>query len=117
MKQVSIHTESKKSKELKILPVPYIYISVCFIHQNKNSFEPNLDYHEHNTRISKNIHLNYHRLTRSLCSISHTGSKLYNKLPQHIKGQNKKVFQKEVKNILLTHMPFSINDYMDLKIK
>jgi len=120
MKQVSIRTESKKVfKELQILPVPCIYIleSVCFIHQNKNSFKPNLDYHEHNTRTSKNIHLNYHRLTRSLYSISHTGSKLYNKLPQHIKGHNTRVFKKEVKNILLTHMPFSINECMDLKIK
>ena len=32
--------------------------------------------------------------------------KLYNKLPQHIKGHNTKVF-----------MPFSINEYMNLKIK
>ena len=50
MKQVSIQTESKKVfKELQILPVPCIYIleSVCFIHQNKNSFKPNLDYHKH----------------------------------------------------------------------
>ena len=120
MKQVSIRTESKNGyKELQILPVPCIYIleSVRFIHQNKNSFISNLDCHEHNTRTFKNIHLNYHRLTRSLCSISHTGSKLYNKLPQHIKGHNTRVFKKEVKNILLTHMPFSINEYMNLKIK
>lgn len=118
IKKVPIRTESIKIfRELKILPVPCIYIleTVCFIHQNIDSFKTNSTYHEYNTRTSQNIHLNYHRLTRSLNSISHRGSNLYNKLPQKFKELNIRKLKKEVKNVLLTHMPFCTNEYLNLK--
>ena len=104
--------------ELEVLPVPCIYIleSICFIHQNLNSFKTNSDYHKYDTRTSCNIHLNYHRLTRSLNSLSHKGCTLYNKLPQHIKKYNNKLFKKEVKKILLTNLPLSVQDYLNLKL-
>ena len=94
------------------LRVPCIYIleSVCFIHQNLNSFKTNSDYHKYDTRTSCNIHLNYHRLTRSLNSISHQGWTLYNKLPHYIKEYNNRLFKKEVKKSYLNicHSQFKI---------
>ena len=119
IKQVPIQTKSKQIfRELEVLPVPCIYIleSVCFIHQNLNSFKTNSDYHKYDTRTSCNIHLNYHRLTRSLNSLSHKVCTLYNKLPQHTKKYNNKLFKKEVKKILLTNLPLSVQDYLNLKL-
>ena len=120
MKQVPIRSNSKEIfKELEILPVPCIYIleTVCFIHQNMMLFKSNSDYHNYNTRTSSNIHLNYHRLTRSLNSLSHTGVTLYNKLPNEIKIYHNIKFKKVVKHILLTHMPFTVNDYLSINFK
>lgn len=119
IKQVPIRSESISIfRELKILPVPCIYILevVCYIHQNIDSFKTNSFYHEYSTRTSRNIHLNYHRLTRSINSLSHRGSNLYNKLPQNIKDLNMRKLKKEVKNILLKHLPLCTNDYLNLKL-
>lgn len=119
IKQVPIRTESKKIfEELKILPFPCIYIleMVSFIHRNIKSFKMNSDFHEYNTRSANDIHLNYHRLTRSLNSVSHKGTSLYNKLPDEIKKLDQKKFKKIVRHILLTHMPLSVNEYLNLQL-
>ena len=111
IKQVPIQTKSREAfGELGILPVPCIYIleSVCFIHQNLISFKTNSDYHKYGTRTSCNIHLNYHRLTRSLNSISHQGCTLYNKLPHYIKEYNNRLFKKEVKKKLYLNICHSL---------
>lgn len=116
IKQVPIRSNSREIfKELEILPLPCIYIleTVCFIHQNMELFKTNSDYHNYNTRHSTNIHMNYHRLTRSLHSLSHTGVNLYNKLPNAIKSFNNKRFKKSVINILLRHMPYTVNEYLN----
>ena len=114
IKQVQIRTESKT---IFREPVPCIYIleSVSFIHQNRELFKMNSDFHEYNTRNSSNIHLNFHRLTRSLNSISHQGSNLYNHLPHNIKNFKIRKFKHAVKHILLTHMSISVKEYLDLK--
>ena len=119
IKQVPIRTESKQVfKELSILPLPCMYIleTVSFIHQNINSFKTNCDYHEHNTRAARNIHINYHRLTRSLNSVSHQGFKLYNKLPKEIKILDQRKFKNKVKHVLLSNLPFSVNEYLSLQL-
>lgn len=119
IKQVSIRTNSKYIfKELEILPLPCIHIleTVCYIHNNRNTFETNSNYHDHNTRTSDKIHLNCHRLTKTLNSLSHRGTILYNHLPQCIKTLSNKKFKKEVKFILLTHMPMNIGEYLNLTI-
>ena len=119
MKQVPIRTESKKIfSELQVLPLPCIYIleSVCFIHQNMNLFPINSDFHEYNTRTSNNVHLSSHRLTRSLNSISHKGSNLFNHLPHSIKHLKNKQFKHSVKQILLKHMPLCTNEFLNVKL-
>ena len=69
-----------------------------------------------NTRAARNIHINYHRLTRSLNSVSHQGFKLYNKLPKEIKVLDQRKFKNKVKHVLLSNLPFSVNEYLSLQL-
>lgn len=120
IKKVPIRSDSKKIfKEFDILPLPCIYIleTVCFIHQNYDSFKINSDYHNYSTRTCNNLHFNHHRLSKSLNSLSHTGIRLYNKLPVETKALNYARFKKSVKHILLFHMPFTVNEYLSLALQ
>ena len=67
----------------------------------------NSDFHDYNMRTSGNLHRNHHRLTRSLNSITHIGLRMYNKLSDQTREVNNIKFNKDVKQTLSTHVPFS----------
>mgnify|MGYP000067681235 CR=1 FL=1 len=119
MKQVPIQTQSKPLfNELGILPLPCLYIleTVKFIHNNKSNFKTNAEFHCHNTRTSKNLHLNQHRLKKSINSLSHKGLLLYNKLPDYFQELNTNQFKRKVKNLLLQYQFYSIDEFLKTKL-
>ena len=116
MKQVPIRTHSKGIfKELNILPLPCVYIleTVCFIHNNKQAFQHNDQFHTHNTRTSSHLHLTHHRLNISINNVSHKGVILYNKFPNNLKVLAGGLFKKKVKKILLQHQFFTVDDFIN----
>lgn len=115
IKQIPVRTCSKSIfKDLNILPLPCIYIleTVCFIHNNKQFFIQNDTLHTHNTRIAGNLHLTHHNTNKSINSISHKGIIMYNHLPNYIKPLNPILFKKKVKNMLMHHKYFSVEEYL-----
>jgi hypothetical protein len=107
-------------EDLKLLPLPciYIYIAVIHVKNNFNDFLLNRDIHDHNTRMAANIHLRNIRTTSLQTGPKEMGIKLFNKLPTHLKKiENLNSFKYQVKKHLLLKMYYTVNDYLDCKNK
>ena len=65
-------------------------------------FTLNKDLHNHNTRSSAKIHINYIRTNYSKHSIRYRGSQVWNSLPTAVKtAKSIYIFKKEIKKYLL----------------
>ena len=116
MLRTPIRTPSKEIfNTLEILPVACLYIleTLQFVHRNKHNFHTNSDIHSYHTRTSNNLHVNRHRITKSLLSISHMGIIMYNKLPPHFKKLNPSLFKKTIKRLLLKHKFFQVENFLN----
>jgi hypothetical protein len=63
----------------------YILEVTCFIKRYCQSLELNANAHHHNTRRKMDIHIKSHRTNLYKNSVINMGSKVYNKLPDHMK--------------------------------
>jgi hypothetical protein len=75
-------------KEIEILPFCSQYIlSLSMIAvNNKRLFTKNLEIHSHNTRSANNLHVPAANLTKYKKGAHYMGSKIFNHLPNYIKG-------------------------------
>jgi hypothetical protein len=107
-------------EDLKLLPLPciYIYIVVTHIKNSANDFLLNCEIHEHNTRMSANIHLRNIRTTSLQTGPKEMGILLFNKLPTHLKQiKNINSFKLQLKKHLLQKMHYTVKEYLDNKNK
>jgi hypothetical protein len=75
---------------------------------NKHLFTKNLEIHSHNTRSANNLHVPAANLTKYKKETHYTGSKIFNHLPNHIKGRvnEKRAFKKKLQRFLLDNVPY-----------
>ena len=104
-------------KELNILTLSSLYILevTCFLKRYCQSLELNVNVHNHNTRRKMDIHIKSHRTNLYKNSVINMGSKIYNKLPDHLKEIDSfKVFKKKLKVFLLLHTFYSVEEFLSL---
>lgn len=100
-------------KELKILPLPCLYIlSVClFVYDNPSIFK--YIEHQHKTRGSNRIAHEYCRLDLTAKGPVQTGRRFFNRLPSHIKEASKRqVFKKTTIQFLQINQFYCLNDFL-----
>ena len=75
-------------KQLHILTLPaqYIFSLLMFVIKYKDFFPSNSNIHNRNTRYNHNFHLSTTNLTLVQKGALHSGIKIYNHLPMHIKS-------------------------------
>jgi hypothetical protein len=88
-------------KSLNILPVPCVYImeTVCYIKVNNKGLKQNSAIHDHQTRHRSDFQTQFCRTNILKKSVNNLGTKLYNRLPNHLKNlEDFKPFKKQLKN-------------------
>lgn len=98
----------------RIMPLPstYIYYQLLEIHKNKSLFCTHADNHNYKTRSADLIVPNKFRLTKSVKNSLNV--KLYNVLPTNIKELNLPQFKRKLKNYILLHGFYSVNEFLEM---
>ena len=102
-------------KLLNILPVPCVYImeTVCYIKRNNKGLKQNSAIHDYKTRYRLDFQTQYCRTNMLKKSVNNLGTKLYNRLPNHLKKlEDLKPFKKQVKAFLLQQSFYSVEEYL-----
>ena len=101
--------------QLQILTLPsqYIFSLLIFVVKNKDLFLFNSDIHTINTCNNTNLHMPNTNLTIFQKGVLYSGSKLYNKLPPHIKGisDDLRCFKSALKDFLMERTLYSIEEF------
>ena len=95
------------------LPSQYIFSLLIFVVKNKDLFLFNSEIHTINTRNNTNLHMPNTNLTVFQKGVLYSGSKLYNKLPPHIKGisDDLRCFKSALKDFLMERTLYSIEEF------
>jgi hypothetical protein len=99
----------------KILTLPSLYILQSIINNLKNTANQTLnkDVHDHNTRHNTDLHTIRHRSKLTQVNSNYINSKLFNRLPKHIKSiKNNHNFLNSLKQFLLTNAFYSVDEYL-----
>jgi hypothetical protein len=102
-------------KELNILTLSSLYILevTCFIRKYCQSFELNANVHNHNTRRKMDIRIKSYTTNMYKNSVINMGTKIYNKLPDHMKETDSyKPFKETLKSFLLLHTFYSVEELL-----
>ena len=102
-------------KELNILTLASLYILElsCFIKKYCQSLVFSADVHNYNTRRKMDIHIQSYRTNLYKNSVINMGTKIYNKLPEYVKGiDSYKFFKKALKSFLLCNTFYSVEEYL-----
>jgi hypothetical protein len=106
-------------REFEILPMAsqYILSLMLFMIKNKNNFIANSEIHKINTRQQNNIHQPLVNLSKFQKGINCLGTKVYNNLPQYIKGMSSDItsFEVQLKKFLYLHSFYSLQEYFCYK--
>lgn len=95
------------------LPCVYIYEILKFMKANEHTLKKNLDIHKYDTRNSNNLASSRYKLNVVKSNPKIVGIKMYNKLPQTVKSLELKHFNRRVKDMLLLHAYYNIQEYME----
>ena len=113
---VSRNTSCRKLfKDLKILPLPCLYISevVYKAKSNWKQAKVSKELHKHNTRQKSDFHTQYCRTNLYKSNYGNAGIKLFNKLPDTIKRIKKpREFKRRLQHYLMQHVFYSVDEYM-----
>lgn len=108
-------------KQLQILtfPAQYIFSLLMFVIKHRDFFPSNSDIHDQNTRYNHNLHLPITNLTLVQKGVLHSGIKIYNHLPTHIKTLSKdpKHFKLKLKSFLLEQTLYSLEEFYQVTSK
>jgi len=108
-------------KQLQILTLPgqYILSLLLFVIKYREFFPLNSDIHDRNTRYNDNLHPPTTNLTPVQKGVLCSGIKIFNCLPTSIKSLSKdpKHFKNKLKNFLLEHTLYSLNEYYQVTSK
>jgi hypothetical protein len=74
-----------------------------------------LEIYSHNTRNANNLHVPAANLTKYQIEAHYMGIKIFNHLPNYIKGliNEKQVFEKTLERFLLDNIFYSIDEYLN----
>ena len=91
--------------------------SLSFVVRNTHQFANNLEINNINTIYNINLHPPLINLTLSQKGAQYSGIKLFNHLPVQIKrlASDIKPFEPALKNLLLSHSFYSIEEYVEMK--
>jgi hypothetical protein len=101
--------------EQNILTLASLYILEvsCFVKKYCQSLEFNADVHNYNTRRKMDIHIQSYRMNLYKNTVINMGTKIYNKLPDYVKGiDSYKFFKKALKSFLLRNTFYSVEEYL-----
>jgi hypothetical protein len=109
----------KLFQKFNILPLAseFILCLKSFVVENLDKFQRNIDVHNLNTRHKYDLHMPNTNLTKYQNGVYYTGIKLFSNLPPTIKSLNHdiKVFKPALKDYLLTHSFFSVDDFTSVE--
>jgi len=100
-------------EQLKILPLPCLFILECLLFIKDRPKTLQCDIHSMNTRYVNDIRIPRYRLTRTMKHFNYFAVKFYNKLPLPIRKLNKFEYKNKIKCILLKNCFYSINEFLD----
>ena len=107
--------------EMEILPLysQYILSLSMYVATNKHLFTKNFEIYNHNARNANNLHIPAANLTKFQKGAHYMGIKIFNHLPNHIKGliNEKQVFKKSLERFLLDNIFYSIDEYLNFNNK
>ena len=105
-------------KQLQILTLPsqYIYSLLIFVVKNGDLFSFNSEVHNLHTRLKNDLHLPSTNLTLVQRGVLYSGSRIFNHLPLQIKNHsgNLKSFKRKLKNFLVEHALYSLDEFYQL---
>jgi len=102
-----------KGTEHTTIKCVYIKESVCYIKLNNKGLKQNSAIHDHQTRHRLDFQTHIFRTNMLKKSVNNLGTKLYNRLPNHLKNlEDLKPFKKQVKAFLLQQSIYSIEEYV-----
>jgi hypothetical protein len=89
-----------------------------YVVKNKHLFTKNLEIHSHNTRSANNPHIPATNITKYKKGGHYMGSKIFNHLPNHIKGlaNEIKVFKKALQRFLFDNVFYSIDEFLNFNV-
>ena len=107
-------------KRLKILTLPsqYIFSVLVFIAEYTDLFRFNKDIHSLTVRNLLDLHLPSTHLSMVQRGVLYSGCKVFNNLRTQIKSQfgNLRQFKKRLKNYLIEHSLYSLEEYYQLTV-
>jgi len=116
MSNVSRNTSCRKLfKDLKILPLPCVYISevVYKAKSNWKQAKQNKEILNYNTRQKSDFHTQYCRTNLYKSNYKNAGIKWFNKLPNTVKRIKKpREFKRRLQHFLMQHVFYSVDEYM-----
>lgn len=104
-------------KKLRILTLPslHILLSLCYVHNNKEKFQQNSDFHHHDTRSKNEYRIQQYQYKSSQNNWFYFSTKLYNRLPNSVKILPPQSFKSKLKKILISECLYKSADYWDIK--
>ena len=96
--------------QILTLPSQYIFSLLIFVVKNRDLFLFNSEIHNINTHNNSDLHMPNTNLTIVQKGVLYSGSKIYNKLPPHVKGllDDLKHFKSMLKSFFVEHTLYSI---------
>ena len=90
-----------------------------FVIKYRDFFPSNSDIRDRNTRYNHNLHRPTTNLTLVQRGVLHSGIKIYNHLPMHIKSLSKdpKHFKLKLKSFLLEQTLYSVEEFYQVTSK
>lgn len=99
------------SHRILTAPCIYLYFLLSYIHEKPGLIRRSA-YHSYPTRNNNKINLEKHHHTFFERSPQYSGSRLYNVLPNELKGLENTAFRREIKNLLLKKCFYSVDEFM-----
>lgn len=105
-------------KKNKILTITSVFILTALLHvyDNKSRYNSNCDFHGYDTRNREALTVERHRMKRTQIGTNHIGIKLFNKLPYNLKNLPRTQLKSKIKNLLLCHTIYDIEEFLMLKL-
>lgn len=99
--------------KFKILPIPSLYIfhTLLEIHKNKNLYQLQSELHNYSTRSGELLRAPRYRL--AISARNSLNFNLYNKLPSDLRVLHFNSFKIKIKQFLLSHCFYSIDEFME----
>ena len=106
-----------KSLQILTLPALYIYEIIIFHKLKSHNIITGSDTHSYNTRHRHEHRQTTHRLQLAAVLPENIGPKLFNKLPNYIRAENRKnTFKLLLKKLLLEGACYSVDEFLDLDL-